>query len=482
MAKLYEILSQMMKEHKLTIYSVAKESGIERSMLSKILSGSRNLSIENFSAIINTINFSAEEAQLLRGEFINEYFGQAKFESYIDMIKKVAKLSEKERSSQGKIKISLEFDGDTISFDNTNDFINTAKAVINDAVGSGSRLYTNMSTDIVLDILKNLPKSKSEKESDFKIIIPVNTEEKMYGNTIYHSILFMLMGQEANYYRVRSDISEHLDVIFPNYIITDDICIFADAKTQNGYLIRNKAIADIYAEKFLEIIGKTESYLTANGDILEVKERHMQMLEKKIDRFYSIETSLCVAIFMDLNMWDQIARPEIPNRDFMRDSTYAYYKMFVEAPQEIHTIVSRQGLEEFSETGIITQIPAEMAFPMTVENRIKVLKNFVSFYRDNPNASFNIIKPQEYSVSYQIDTEIFNMRSEHNEMNLSISTNLRSLESNYVGNFSINISDIDTVSDFEEFTKCFIISGICYSQEESLSLVEEEIKKLEYHL
>ena len=52
----------------------------------------------------------------------------------------------------------------------------------------------------------------------------------------------------------------------------------------------------------------------------------------------------------------------------------------------------------------------------------------------------------------------------------------------FVGNFCFNFSDKNTVVDFLEFINCFTVSGNCYSEEESLAIVDEEIRKLRYEL
>lgn len=74
------------------------------------------------------------------------------------------------------------------------------------------------------------------------------------------------------------------------------------------------------------------------------------------------------------------------------------------------------------------------------------------------------------------------MRTEHNQMSMNINANIMNLSSRDLGNLSIKLNDVDTAADFAKFAEFLAISDFCYTKEESLKIIDDEIQRLEYSL
>lgn len=479
MSQFLETLSSAIKNHGMTIYSLAAASGIERSYLSKILGGKRSMSTENFSNIMSVIPFSVEEEKTLRALFIAETYGKDRFENYIDIINNLSDLTAIRRRNAGVIKVSLDLDGETVRFDSVKDFANILEAVIDGEMASDgeSRIYTNIDSEVLFDVIKKYPRNP---RTDFRQIIAVGNDANSYSKIISRTLKFGILRYPTNYYNV-ADSSERTNSLFPCYLITSDICVFADSGLREGYLIKNKAVADTHAERFLSVLKNTESYIDRINDIMESKERHANILKDGCEHVYAIETCFCPPFYMTKDMWSQIARPEVPDREFLIDSTYEYYCRFRKCIDKFTIVISKNGLMSFVKDGIVSQIPREYAMPLTPENRLRVLESFREHYSSEKNRLF-LIKENTFRIEDRIDAEIFDNRNTKNAINMLLAVDSEAQPMKFVGNFCFNFSDKNTVLDFLEFINCFTVSGNCYSEEESLAIVDEEIRKLRYEL
>lgn len=479
MSQFLETLSSAIKSHGITIYSLAAASGIERSYLSKILSGKRSISTENFSSIMKSVPFSIEEDKALREQFIAETYGKDRFENYINIIKNISELTNIKQRSSNVIKISLDMNEDTVRFGSSKDFANIVEAVIDGEMVSEAdtrRIYTNIDSEILFDIIKKYPQNP---QMDFRQIIAIGNDSRSYSQIISQTLKFGILRYPTNYYN--TDSAERINSLFPYYLISSDVCVFADSEFREGYLIKNKVVADAHAERFLASLKNTDSYIDQIGDIMASKELHANLLKDGCEHAYAIETCFCSPFFLTRDMWEQIAKPDVPNREFLIDSTYEYYCHFRDCINEFTTIISKTGLMSFVKNGIVSQMPREYALPLTSENRLKVLEKFREHYQKKNNRFF-LVKENIFHIKDNIDVEIFDNRNTQNVINMLLAIDSESQPMKFVGNFCFNFSDKNTIIDFLEFINCFTVSGICYTEEESLAILDEEIRKLKYDL
>lgn len=480
MSQFLEMLSSAIKSHGLTIYSLAAESGIERSYLSKILSGKRSMSTENFSNIMKSVPFSLEENKALREGFIAETYGKDRFENYINIIKNISELTSIRQYNSGAIRVSLDFNGETIRFGSSKDFANIIEAVIDGEMVSDAekcRIYTNIDSEILFEIIKKYPQNP---KLDFRQIVAIGNDSSSYSQIISRTLKFGVLRCPTNYYNI-SDAAERTNSLFPYYLISSDICVFADSELKEGYVIKDADVADIHAERFLSVLKNTDSYIDRINDIMESKEHHANILKNGCENAYAIETCFCPPFFMTRDMWEQIAKPDVPNREFLIDSTYEYYCHFRDCINKFTTVISKNGLMSFVKNGVVSQMPREYALPLTPENILKVLEGFREYYLRESNRLF-FVKENIFHIADSIDVEIFDNRNTQNEINMLLAIDSEGQPMKFVGNFCFKISDKNTIIDFLEFINSFTVSGFCYTEEESVAILDEEIRKLRYSL
>ena len=94
MSKFSRTLSDIIKNKKTPVYAVAKKSGIDRSHLSRALTGERNLSPEAFDRLVQTLELTPSEDRKLRLFYVAENFGDHRYGKYVDFINKLSRLDE----------------------------------------------------------------------------------------------------------------------------------------------------------------------------------------------------------------------------------------------------------------------------------------------------------------------------------------------------------------------------------------------------
>lgn len=91
------LLREYIKKQNLTIYQLAKETGIDRSFLQGILKGTKKLPKKSFSCIVNSNYFTENQIHKLCEEYFLERYGKEKIERFEYI----------EKGATGKIKEEL---------------------------------------------------------------------------------------------------------------------------------------------------------------------------------------------------------------------------------------------------------------------------------------------------------------------------------------------------------------------------------------
>lgn len=79
MSQFTDTLSNLLKNNNITLYALARDTGIERTLLTKIINGKRSLTIENFRRILESLQILESDSRMLKELYIDEYYGTEKF-------------------------------------------------------------------------------------------------------------------------------------------------------------------------------------------------------------------------------------------------------------------------------------------------------------------------------------------------------------------------------------------------------------------
>ena len=472
MANFANTLSNVFKKYKLLANRVSAESGVDRSLLSKVMNGTRPLSFYAFKKLLDTINISDTDADLLISTYTEETFGIEKYHKYLKLLKKFSRTEIYKNEESGyNISVSFTFEDGIMNINTIGEIVTIARHLVYiETERDGGRIYSNIPTAIMVDLMRSFP----EKQLDFKYIIDSynhNQESLMTFSDIFD---LMSLGYISNYFTSSSN-EVSLSIIYPFYIISTDYILLFDRYSGKGILCNNQAIIEQYTEIFLEKFAETTPYINKYNDILMLKEKNTSIYKNGVEKITWLHEFGCYAtMFLTLDMWDQIARPDVPNRDYLRDTTYQYYKwIFTSQISNTCNISGRNSLKEFVDHGIIKSMPREFAFPLSKENRVKVLESVYDLYASDDSLNFYFFDDAKLNFCHNFGIELYDNVSRPSSMSFCYSVEDCALH--YCGNFSMQIDDSKTIHEFAEFINCFITSKHCYSKRKSLEFLKEEI-------
>lgn len=473
--KFPEIFSGILKKYNYTTYALAEKSGVERTILVKMQKYTRMLSTENFKKLIDVMNLSAQDDELLRQSFIEYSFGTERYKTFHTIISLTTKVPI-EDNNNSSIHVSLNFNDSVLRLNSKGDVSNAIKSLVDEEFADSKvsgRIYTNLDLFTMYDFIKSHPKKRDQK-IDYKHIFEINGNEQSNSEALFKTLSIMMLGYHVNYLEADSNHADNLINLFRYYIITENILLLADSELQFGCVINNKQMVDIYAERFNEVFSFTTPLIENTEDIMSLKGNILINCSSSYDFHANFGAFGNCVFYIDKDMWRQIAKPTVPNREFLISNVYEYYQTYYQRFNKLIAVMPRSELTRFVDYGIVMLMPKEYADPLTPESRLHVLMSF----RDailSGKESFYLIKDKVLSSSKTNQTELF--YSEKGDSTLLFINEIESKQMRFLGNNSMFVKEKSIIEEYKLFLDHLIISGDCYSQKESLAFLEEEIER-----
>lgn len=465
-------LNNALKRHDITLYKLSEVTGIDRTYLVKLKNGQRNITPQKLNEFLKFMDLTVEEDEEIRLAYIDMNFGLNKFNKYMDIFISDNSDMMSKKSDTNAIELSAEFIDPVTDFDSHNELIRALYAVTSyEAKSDGDkRIYTNIDTSITRDLFDSIP--KKDGDIDIKQIITTAVDSD-FSNTIKSAVEFMLKGYKIYYCHTNSDISKRADIIFEYFYVTSELCVFTDSSMTSGFVAKNKKFADTYARKISAAANEMNSIVSLTQDIMDVKNQMIKLIPYSDKTTTTVEYDLCVTFFLTLDMWEQIAKPDVPNRTYLRVSTYKYYQSLLQTQKHSFMLHSYEGIEKFTNDGIVFQMPAEYADPLTVENRARIYRNLIEHYKKDEH-EIHISKKNVFNNKIAIYiTDKYSDRKQ-------VVSNLYGFLTNFIGNTNISINDTEINNEIIDFAHYIAVSPYFYSKEESLDILAQELSKLEY--
>lgn len=464
MFKVQNKIKEIIKEQGQTIYSLSNETGIERTYLTKILSGKRNFSLDKFLLILDTLNVAGEEKKQLIEDYINENFSKSKFETYGEYLS-TSFLKENEKSTS-----ITEIKADFMVFHNRRKLMDFVEYFLS-TKNRSDRLYTNFPTSTILSL------GERRTDCDFRCIV-ANTETKEVNISVFDLIKLSLYCCVT--YVEKNATEKPKNEFYPYAMIADDSILLANKGLDKGYYLKNKDIADMYANDFCHIIKGVNANSQIYDDILNVKE----IIQKNIffKKVHRVITSNFFAIaFMNYDEFEELAREDLPERQYLIDITHAYYREFFNSTDLHKFIISHDSITDFCETGIIHEMPISYSRPLSLETRLNILKRIIQALEETPSkVSLNFLKnskPTDFEINLDIETGV----SKDSDNITSIVMSGDESKTNYFpGNYFFLSTDKNANSDFNDYFDLLSVSSYVMTKDESLEVLKDRALRLEY--
>lgn len=263
------VLKEMIKEKNITIFSLAKEVGMDRSTFQHFLSGKRKMNLEDLRKIMVTLNLTKDKKKQLYSLYENEYDDREVLKNSQDIFALFGEIcnqinpeknwveteeylvknqlaSEKARIIKGQVKIE-----------------GIIRSCFMEEMGRHENAHVIMSINFKHYFLFELIMRLNNHNQGGKIqnIIPLVNKKKLGNNLDILKTVLLLKSldnieYEPYYFYSGSKIYDDISIIVPNYFITSKQVITIDRDFESAIIYEDPEILDYYREKSQSILSK----------------------------------------------------------------------------------------------------------------------------------------------------------------------------------------------------------------------------------
>lgn len=457
------LLKEYIKIQKLTIYQIAKETGIDRSFLQGVLNGTRKLPQKRFLDIVNGKYFTAIQIHNLCEEYFLERFGRQKIQQFQFI----------ENGLTGKLKeeLDLEYFSNYIKFDKNKTYFSSSKEVA-DAV------YSILNKDSIDNFFSNFEFSNTEinriifnscKKRKFKNFFHFIALDK-FSSIRNIEIIFNSLYYAETGYLTYSGYQYSFNSVMPFFIVADDYSLVFDEKAENALLFKISEMSNFFRIQKAKIESKCHKL----AFITETPFEFANILSTiNINpHLEGYDNSLCPT-FITPEILETIATPyaknEIPT---LIKWVTTHYQSLISTDSESSTIkslvVTYNAITNFLKNGVLSGFPKLLANPVPQNMRkhflesLLVKKNVENIYITNPNL-------------FKANKDL-NLQFSNNYLVICSSFGDNSLE-DYNGKITLFTDNEFVKGAFYDYYKYMIMSEKTYSKDDSLNIIQSFIDR-----
>lgn len=257
------------------------------------------------------------------------------------------------------------------------------------------------------------------------------------------------------YYNEINAIKNHL-CFFPNIILTHKYLLIYTNDHSNGILYGRGETYDAYEDLFNQYLKETRSLITNQNNISDATgDYHYLLFAPPISALYQEEDPFPLPLEDNQNSIDFI-------ESFKNHSTRL--KQFVKGNKNhLSGLFTIQGLRCLVNTGYTTAFPSPLCQPLTIDDRIKILrrqKNFMNLY------PIQLVDVPEYS-----DTSFLIIVMSMNTLYFQIVSTSGTVK-------TIQFHEASLVMAFNDYYQ-YILEERCFSKEEASQIIDSYITQLD---
>lgn len=461
------LLREYIKKQNLTIYQLAKETGIDRSFLQGILKGTKKLPKKSFSCIVNSNYFTENQIHKLCEEYFLERYGKEKIERFEYI----------EKGATGKIKeeLNTEYPAEIIELKNETSFYSGKKEVLN-------VINTLLSKDEINHFISNFDFSNNEinrivynsckkgKIKDFFHYVNFDNYSSIRNiHIIFNALHYAEIGYLTHSYQKYSANS-----LMPYFIIADNYFLSFDETAENAVLLNTDLMSLFLKRKISDIKKECRPLILITDNALEYMKTVSTITVTSLSSIMAgFDNQICPT-FITPEIIERIATPEVKNIPSIIQQLTSHYSLIIgnNGQQSLlnFLVVTYDAIKDFVENGYIEGFPRTLANPVPKELRSFFLKALID---KNNLGKLVLTNPHMFKSSYDVNYQINN-----NYLVIASSQGLKDPD-DYNGRITYYTDREIIANDFKDYLDYLAMSEKTYSQEVSRNIIEAFIKQLE---
>ncbi len=401
-----------------SIYQLAKRSGVERTSIHKAMSGSRILNQAGFDRLIELLKLTPAEKQDLISSYEIAKQGEDVYHrrcKMAAMLNGLAALPSREFNSPvAGFKVNM----GSQSFDRIElikgkyEIYNLMRTAVLEEISDQNTptVCTNIrfSDQFMADTTSLIYMSTGGKLTIKHILRFARYSDSASGNynmdrlsEVLPMVLYVGCGYKPYYFYGDYDSANDVTLLAPYYIITCKRIIAVSADYQKAIALSDPEIVRICQESFDMAIKRCHpliNYLSGPMEAMNYLKEYESALNQPVYKFEAIP---CFALFLSPQLIKKKIRPDVPNSgELARLMSVRCEAMRASANMNI-MFFSEFGLNHFTDTGTLFDIPSDIAFPFTAEERLKLLRDLKRSIDDGSNKAI-AVNPDRLNISNRI--------------------------------------------------------------------------------
>jgi len=482
-----EQLRTLVEANKINIYALAKQAGLERTAIHKIMSGGRIPSEEYVQKLADALPLSPEENRRFFDSYHISSIGEFKYKQRIqvkELIESIAQIEKdigSRQSSKGTTPAPVG-DSNAVAIGNfaVNNLVKSAisEALTNDQHQSidfvVSEDYQYFYNELINEYIQN-PQAQIRQVVTF-------TKKIDFGDSSNANIKLLTQilplafvsgaGYHPHYiYKANSDIE--LTQAMPYFIITSsEKLVLINKEFSRAALICDKDIVDIYSENFEVMLSRSKPLIKGFDSAFETLEYTINVYTQSLDEpFHWIEPEPCIGALFTEEMIDFILKKEIPNRDILKKMAIKHYSFIRENLLRNINVCTAVGASRLIDTGISYYVPKEIVNPIP---KPKMKDLLIKLQKRAVDKKVKVLFSNPSMITLPGNTLLAISRV--TGINFIMSMCEDSQPSKYM---CINISEDSINEAFVDFIESIEESGLVYNEDESTNTLTKIINDIE---
>lgn len=480
MIEFSELLKQYINSSGFTIYQLAQLSGVNRTTIQRAVTSGRIPQKEAFRKILATLNLTRAERQNL-------------MESY-----EFASDGEYNYRQRRYIKSFLEEIAATISPDAS---LTDLTAVLSSSVSIENRSFllgrSQIEDSLKLLLYNELRSSQPScciflpmdrelfpgffsalihsRDIDVRQLLYLIKNPTSYENVEFHNlkvfsrILPYLLTTDADYhiyytYNAFAPVPE-TTTGFPYYILFSNFAVFFSSDLNAAWLENNIQLLSYFWKRFSLITSQSQELNIQLNDPIQYMVNCAAIYSDTCTN-YSIEYQPCLLPFMDDELVEALANPLLPDRSRLKDILRECFRQFHSMEHNV-VLFTEKGLNDFTQNGIIVNVPSDCARPCTCEERLDLLRRLEQAC-ETDSIVMRCINPAYFTIEKQLYFSL--------QKNKEVCFFFYNVEKNEFRFTSIRENTI--YAAFYDFVEYLLNSNYVLTKEETLSIFRRQIAHL----
>ena len=476
MQEFHKLLTRFINEKNTTIYTLAKNTGIERSYIQKMKSGARvpaekGTILKLAKGLMLTANETAELveaysiAKMGEGKYFQRMFVQNIISSFAEVQTQNSLILE--CNTQNNLVMQNEVEHIT----GVPAIHKVLKAIMEIEASNEDgciKILAQPSFSYIYDCISTL-NSDTRVENIIVLYKQDNDNAVNYNLDVFQKLvpLFFSCPHFHPYY-----VHDHVDTIFndttvmPLTIITSEYLLRISNDCKQALLIRDATIRQLYLASFeKKMLNAKPLFDTISAEPEQYFANVVGLMDFDAESNYNIMYQPCIVPYIPNDTVNACINTELLTPEMLGQIQEYLYNIST-CHNTFQMVFTEEGLDLFLRTGKILEIPDFMlrAHP-TKKQRLEIIANFITAIEDG-RAIVHLAKPNMFSIPKPIVITAYSKQHviiHHFDESGSIHI--------------FRLEEISLVNAFHDFLLWIQDCDLVYSQEESLEIVQNVYKK-----